>query len=144
MGDISSHSGLLVGSAFGFLSKHLSFFSLAHGGLALATSVSSTVSFLWLLFILHRRLGALSWREFWLSFLRNLVNACLMALPLFLIIQTLEWVRPERNLWMQGSVFLSLPIMGVLLYLLFTRISRNPDWQFVSSLWDQRARSTHG
>ncbi|MEK7782976.1 MAG: murein biosynthesis integral membrane protein MurJ, partial [Candidatus Binatota bacterium] len=57
------------------ISQNVGLFSLGHGGLALATSISATFNFLVLLFILSRRLGRFPLGEFFLSFLRNLFNS---------------------------------------------------------------------
>jgi len=116
------------------LSQQLSLFSLSHGGLALATSVSSTFNFLVLLLILERRLGGFYWKEFLTSFLRNLCNALLMALPLFYVVQRVDWLGSERSVLTHGFIFLTLLGGGLCLYLALSFVLRCPEWQLVREL----------
>ena len=110
------------------LSQYIGFFSLSHGGLAMATSISATFNFLVLLWILSRRLGQFPLREFFLSFSRNLFNSFLMALPLFLIVRGVNWVGAERNLLVHGMIFLLLLGLGISVYLVLSFILRSPEW----------------
>jgi len=106
MGEITSsgHSSLLARVVVA-LSQYLSLFSLSHGGLALATAISSTFNFLLLLLILYRRLDQFPLREFFVSFIRNLFNSLLMALPLFFIVRRVDWVGSEMGLITHGAIF---------------------------------------
>ena len=135
MGEVfaGSDAGFLS-AAIVVLSRHLAVFSLAHGGLALATSISSTFNFLLLLLILHFRLGGFPWKEFLVSFTRNLFNALLMAVPLFFISQSVDWVGPEKNLLMHGAIFLLLLGLGFSFYLVLAFLLRSPEWQVVTQL----------
>jgi len=129
-----SPDATLLGRMIGALSQHLAIFSLAHGGLALATSISSTFNFLALILILHRRLGGLPWGEFFSSFVRNFFNALLMALPLLWIVGQVNWIGPERNLLINGIVFLMVLGLGIFLYAFLTFLWRSPEWEIVRSL----------
>jgi putative peptidoglycan lipid II flippase len=135
MGEVfaGSDAGFLS-AAIVVLSHHLAVFSLAHGGLALATSISSTFNFLLLLLILHFRLGGFPWKEFLVSMARNLLNALLMAVPLFFISQSVDWVGPEKNLLMHGAIFLLLLGLGFSFYLVLAFLLRSPEWQVVTQL----------
>lgn len=116
------------------LSRYVGFFSLAHGGLALATSISATFNFLVLLWILHRRLAPFPLGEFFYSFCRNLFNAILMALPLFLIVRSVDWVESPKNLPTHGAIFLLLLGLGVSSYLALSFLLRSPERLFVREL----------
>ncbi len=109
------------------LSQNLGLFSLSHNGLALANSVSSTFQFIALLLILHRRLGQFPWREFLVSLLRDLFKALLMALPLFYIVQRVDWLGSEGSILTRGAIFLSLLGLGISLYLALSFLSRSPE-----------------
>lgn len=135
MGEISAGPGSsLLTHAIATLSHYLGFFSLSYAGLALASSVSVTFNFLVLLFILHRRIGGFPLAEFLVSFFRNFINAVLMALPLLFIVQQVDWLRPEKNLSTYGAIFLSLPGLGVLLYIGLSFLLRSPEWEVVRKL----------
>jgi putative peptidoglycan lipid II flippase len=64
-----------------------------HGGLALANSVATSLEMLWLLALLHRRMGGLELGELGRSLLRNGIASGLMAL--------LVWRASER--WQESS-----------------------------------------
>jgi putative peptidoglycan lipid II flippase len=113
------------------LSERLGLFSLSYAGLALATSISSTLNFLVLLLILHRRLGRFPLSEFFISFLRNLFNALLMALPLIFIVWSVDWVGSEKSLLTHGAFFLLILILGISLYLALSFLLRSSEWQAV-------------
>jgi putative peptidoglycan lipid II flippase len=116
------------------VSHYVGLFSLSHGGLALATSFSSTFNFLVLLLILHRRLSAFPLREFFSSFFRNLFNALLMALPLLFIVRRVDWIGPEKALLTHGAIFLLLLGLGISLYLGLSFLLHCPEWQLVRDL----------
>ncbi len=135
MGKITASSDpSLLGRTIAQLSQHLGFFSLAHGGLALATSISSTFNFLVLLLILRRRLGQFPLGEIFVSFFRNLFNAFLMALPLFFIVQRVDWVGPEKTLLTHGAIFLLLLGLGISLYLTLSFLLSSTEWRAVREL----------
>jgi len=116
--------------AIATLSQSLGVFSLSHGGLALANSISSTCQFLLLLRILHRRLGQFEWRGFSVSFLRNLFNSLIMAVPLFFVVQRVDWASSESSI-VQGAIFLLLLVLGLSLYIGLSFLLRSPERQLV-------------
>ena len=135
MGELNSRpDSNVLGSAIVVLSQYLSLFSLAHGGLALATSISATFNFVVLLLILCRRLGEFPVREFFVSFGRNLFNASIMALPLFVIVRQVDWVKPERTLWTHGAIFVLLLGLGLSLYLFLAFLLRSPELQVLRQI----------
>jgi len=109
------------------ISQTLGMFSLSHGGLALANSISSTCQFLVLLFVLHGRLGQFAWREFSISFLRNLFNALLMAFPLILVVRRIDWVGLEGSLLTRSALFILLMAGGLFLYVALSYLFRSPE-----------------
>lgn len=117
----------ILGQAIVFLSQKLGFLSLAHGGLALATSVSATFNFLALLFLLRRRIGILPFGEFFSSFSRSLLGSLAMALPLFLIVRQVDWVAPGRAFLIQGALLLSVVAGGAFIYVLLASLFRSPE-----------------
>jgi putative peptidoglycan lipid II flippase len=129
-GSSSSTLSLIIAE----LSARLSVVSLQHAGLALATSISSTFNFLALLFVLNRRLNGLPLREVFASFWRNLLNAALMAAPLFWVARSVDWVGPERNILYLSAIFVALLALGVVFYGLLSRVLGSPEWSFVRQL----------
>lgn len=122
------------------ISQNVGLFSLGHGGLALATSISATFNFLVLLFILSRRLGRFPLGEFFLSFSRNLFNSLLMALPLVFIVRSVDWVGTERSLLTHGVIFLLLLGLGILLYLGLSCLLRCPEWPMIREIGRKMTR----
>ncbi|MGH7828287.1 MAG: murein biosynthesis integral membrane protein MurJ [Candidatus Binatia bacterium] len=131
---VDASSSSILAAITAELSARLNVLSLRHAGLALATAVSSTFNFLALLVVLHHRLNGLPLGEVAASFARNLLNALLMALPLFWIAGNIDWVGPQRNLYQLSSVFVALVALGVMLYLVFSRLLGSPEWPFVRQL----------
>jgi len=109
------------------ISQTLGMFSLSHGGLALANSISSTCHFLVLLLILHGRLGQFAWRAYSISFLRNLFNALLMALPLILVVRRIDWVGLEGSLLTRIALFFLIMAGGLFLYVALSYLFRSPE-----------------
>jgi len=72
-------------------------------------------------------LGQFPWREFFVSFMRNLFNALLMALPLFFIVQRVDWVSSEGSLLTRGAVFLFILALGPSLFLTLSLLTRSPE-----------------
>jgi putative peptidoglycan lipid II flippase len=124
------------------LSQYLGLYSFSYSGLALATSISSTFNFLTLLFVLQRRLGQFPLRGFFLSFCRNLFNALLMAVPLFLIVRSIDWVGSELTLLTRGVIFLLLPVVGILLYFGFSFLWGSSEWHFVREVGARLRRAS--
>jgi putative peptidoglycan lipid II flippase len=115
-------------------SARIGILSLGHGGLALATSISSLCNFFILLFILHRRLEGIPLRAVARSFLRNLFSACLMALPLFWLVGQVDWTGTAIGASSKALLLASLIILGISLYLALSFLLRSPEWPIVEQL----------
>ncbi len=109
MGDVKTpvRIGVLtvalnVGLALAFMGP------LAHGGLALASSCSSTVNFLWLLWLLRKRLGFLGGRRLLASLGRTGVASGLLAAWCLVWL----WSWPESPAWMVEATRLGVTIGG--------------------------------
>ncbi len=111
-------------------SQLLGVFSLSHGGLALANSLSSTCQFLLLLWLLQHRLGEFRWRGFMASFGRALCGALLMAAPLYFIVHNIDWTGPGNKMAHIAILFL-LPVLGLSLYVGLSLMWPGPERQWV-------------
>jgi putative peptidoglycan lipid II flippase len=143
MGEVSADpasSGLT--HAIAALSSSLGFFSLSYAGLALANSISSTFNFFALLLILYYRLGQLPWTELIVSFVRNLFSAMLMAFPLLWIVGRVDWVGPERILWLNGVWLLLILVLGPLIYLGSSFLLKSPERGILRQLGAQLRQRT--
>lgn len=137
MGEVApgESSVWFIASGITRLSAQFGVFSLAHGGLALATSISSTFNFLVLLFLLHRRLEGLPLREIFISFFRNFTNAFLTVLPLLWIAQKIDWTGgTSDDLSYLVVVFVLLVGSGISLYFAVSFLLRSPEWPVVCEL----------
>jgi len=122
------------------LSQYLALFSLSHGGLALATSVSATFNFLLLLVVLRYRLGQFPWGDFFLSFLRSLLNSLLMALPLLFIARRIDWIAEKKSILTPVATFLLLLGLGLALYLVLSLLWSSPERQMICQAWHRMKR----
>jgi putative peptidoglycan lipid II flippase len=133
MGDINveANSAGFINQIVAWATARIGLIPLGHGGLALATSLSSMCNFFLLLFVLHRRLQGIPLREMAESFLRNFISASLMALALFSIVHQVDWTGSGIDAYSKVLVLGSLILFGCLFYLLLSYLLRSPEWQIV-------------
>ena len=133
MGDINveANPAGFITQTVALATARIGLIPLGHGGLALATSVSSICNFFILLLVLHRRLEGIPLREVAESFLRNFISASLMALPLFWIVGQVDWTGSGIDAYSKVLVLGSLIIFGCSFYLLLSYLLRSPEWQVV-------------
>ena len=133
MGDIhiEANSAGFITRAIATMTARIGVIPLGHGGLALATSISSLCNFFILLFILRRRLEGIPLREVAQSFLRNFISASLMALPLFWIVRQVDWTGAGINVYSKALVLGSLITLGFSFYLWLSYLLKSPEWQIV-------------
>jgi putative peptidoglycan lipid II flippase len=129
--NIDADSAGFITRMIATTSARIGILSLGHGGLALATSISSLCNFFILLFILHRRLEGIPLRAVARSFLRNLFSASLMALPLFWLVGQVDWTGTAIGASSKALLLASLVILGVSLYLALSFLLRSPEWPIV-------------
>ncbi|MPZ75549.1 MAG: murein biosynthesis integral membrane protein MurJ [Deltaproteobacteria bacterium] len=136
MGEIKveADSTSIVARMIATSTAHLGIIPLAHGGLALATSVSSMCNYFILLVILHRRLGGIPLGEVVTSLLRSLVNASLMALPLLWVVSRVDWTGDGISLTWKALVLAGLVIFGTSFYLFLSYAVKSPEWLIVRQL----------
>ena len=114
------------------LGQGIGVLSLSFAGLALANSLSATFQFAALMWLVTRRLGGFEWGEYLSSLWRNLTAAAVMAGPLLLLAQRMNW--DGGTLTGQALGFGVLVACGVVLYAMAARLLRSPDWPLVRSL----------
>jgi putative peptidoglycan lipid II flippase len=86
------------------------------GGLALATSISASVSFLALLYFLRRRIGAGTFRGIWQPVAKMVLASALMGGACLLLWWLLEWWVPASGYWWRLSEAVVVALVGVVLY----------------------------
>ncbi|MGI0014717.1 MAG: murein biosynthesis integral membrane protein MurJ, partial [Nitrososphaera sp.] len=135
MGDVAAggDSNSSIIPLIAALASQLNLLSLGHGGLALATSVSSTFNFLTLLFILHRRIG-LPLREIFVSFGRNLLNSACMGLLLVWMARRIDWIGSGRDVYLLGALLILLIFLGIAMYVSLSFFLRSPEWPLLRDL----------
>lgn len=138
MGEIavaSSDAPSLVTPIVATLTTQLGVASLAHGGLALATSIASMCNFLILLLILARRLGGIQLREIAGSLWRSIASAAVMAIPLIVLVRRVDWIDPDLPLYLKAGLLCGLVALGFFLYVGVSYALRSPEWPVVRQLW---------
>lgn len=135
MGEVSSRGDTnMLSHAVVILSQNLGLLSLSYGGLALATSISSTFNFLLLLLILDRRLGGFPWRDFLVSFSRSLLSSLLMAAPLLFIVWRVDWADSHRMLLTHWAIFLMVLGLGPAFYLFWGFLFGSQELRLLSQM----------
>jgi putative peptidoglycan lipid II flippase len=100
---------------------------LAHGGLALATSLASSLNLGLLLYALHTKLGALGWRSILNSASRTMVSAAIMG--------AVVWAAARVLIPVEGSKFSELLagligclIIGVIVFAACCYLIKSPEF----------------
>ncbi|MBI5049108.1 MAG: murein biosynthesis integral membrane protein MurJ [Deltaproteobacteria bacterium] len=110
---------------------------LKHGGLALATSLSSIVNLLLLFLILRKRLGGIGGRKILNSAVKVVVSSIPMGISVYAISLLADW--SDGGITILRLLVLSLAIsLGVLCYLLFARLFKSPEMAFLTDMLMER------
>jgi putative peptidoglycan lipid II flippase len=133
MGEINveAESAGIITQVMATASVRIGLLSLGHGGLALATTISSLCNFFILLLILRRRLEGILLREVAHSFLRNLISTLIMAIPLIWIVAKIDWTGSGLSIYSKALILACLIVLGLSLYLALSYLLRSPEWQIV-------------
>jgi putative peptidoglycan lipid II flippase len=133
MGEIvlEPDSAGIMAQAMAMASVRIGLSSLGHGGLALATTISSLCNFFILLLILHRRLKGIPLREVAYSFFRNLITTVIMALPLIWVVGNIDWTGTTLPIYSKALILAGLIVLGLILYLALSYLLRSPEWPIV-------------
>jgi putative peptidoglycan lipid II flippase len=89
---------------------------LAHGGVALATSVSAILNLGILLVALHRKMNGIDWRSIGSSLARSIVSAAMMALGISAIARFLLYM-PDPSAMRQAASLGACIASGIFIYL---------------------------
>jgi putative peptidoglycan lipid II flippase len=110
---------------------------LAHGGLALATSLASSLNLGLLLYALHVKLGSLEWKGILNSASRTMVSAAIMGAVVWVAARVLISVEgiafSGRLAGLAACLIIGLIVFGVCCYLI-----KSPE--FISGVVEARAR----
>ncbi len=133
MGEIQleGDSGGILTRMIASASVSIGLVSLGHGGLALATTISSLCNFFILLLILHRRLEGIPLGEVAHSFLRNLISTLLMAIPIFWLAGKVDWTGSGLPMYWKALILAGLIIIGISFYLVLSYLLRSTEWQIL-------------
>jgi putative peptidoglycan lipid II flippase len=133
MGEINleSDSAGMMTRMIASASVRIGLVPLGHGGLALATTISSLCNFFVLLLILHRRLEGIPLREVAQSFLRNFISTLLMALPLLWIVGQVDWTGTGIATYLKALILACLISLGLSLYLALSYLLKSTEWPIV-------------
>lgn len=106
---------------------------LGHGGLALATSLSSMLNLALLLIALKKKLGALGWKNMFLSSCKSLINALIMgAVVMGLVILAIP-DGPVSFIRLLSGLVASIGA-GMIVYGFFSYITKSPELTMIMDL----------
>ncbi len=95
---------------------------LAHGGIALALSVSSSVQFCLLLFLLKKKVRLTSLNSVLFSFLKSTLASVIMGLGVFYLHSVWLTIDPSEGPWHMVPELLVLVVTGIGIYVGMARI----------------------
>jgi putative peptidoglycan lipid II flippase len=106
---------------------------MKHGGLALATSIASTINLVMLLYMLRKKLGALGWRNILFSTGRSVILSTIMGLVVWgTAIHVIPWGQGS-----QACLFLGLLICicaGLASYAGLSILFKNDELEYVLAI----------
>lgn len=102
---------------------------LLHGGLALATTLSSIFNFVFLFFILRKRLGGIDIRGIIYSFIRVCIASIFMGAVVYFF--SLWFWNMEDGIIEKSLVLFFIVVSGVIVFLLGAFICRSPEIHFL-------------
>jgi len=106
---------------------------LAHGGLALATSLSAMVNFLTLLHLLNRKLGKIELAHFFSSLIRNVVS-CFPIVIICGLISRLEIWNAQDN-WLEKTALIGISLLfSTAAYLLIHQLMKSEEFYFLKDI----------
>ncbi|MBE9536658.1 MAG: murein biosynthesis integral membrane protein MurJ [Proteobacteria bacterium] len=112
---------------------------LQHGGLALATSLSSLLNFVLLLLIIRKRVGAIVDRSLVLSFMRSLIASVIVAVIAGFICSMGNW--EVDGMTIDKVAVLSAAIgAGMLSYFLFSFLFRSEEMTYILNVIKTKVR----
>jgi putative peptidoglycan lipid II flippase len=100
---------------------------LSHGGLALATSLASTLNLGLLVYALRRKLGSLGWRHIAQSACKTLGNAAIMGAVVWTVAQVL--IETERGGFTGQLAALAVcVVIGLVVFGVCSYLTRSPEF----------------
>ncbi len=109
---------------------------LKHGGLALATSLSSLFNALLLIYFLKKRLGKIGGRKILTSTLKLAFSATVMGLAIYFCDQA--WFDPLASLGERALVLTGCIFFGVFIFTLLSYLMKNEELIFLVDLCKKR------
>jgi len=105
---------------------------LKHGGIALATSLSSIFNAVALVFILRKRLGRMGGRSIVSSLVQLTVAVTLMAAGVYFV--NAWWFDPQASLIQRIGILLGEIGLGVVIYTCASWLMKNKELKFIGQL----------
>jgi putative peptidoglycan lipid II flippase len=105
---------------------------LKHGGIALATSLSSIFNAGTLVFLLKKRLGRMGGRSIMRSLVQLAVAVSLMAAGVYFA--NIWWFDPQDSLIQRIGILLGVILLGVIIYICVSWVMKNEELKFIGRL----------
>jgi putative peptidoglycan lipid II flippase len=115
---------------------------LKHGGIALATSLSSIFNAGALVYILRKRLGRMGGRSIVNSLVQLAVAVALMAVGVYLA--NAWWFDPQASLIQRVGILLGEIVFGVVIYTCASWLMKNKELKFIGQLIREKRDLTPG
>ncbi len=112
---------------------------LGHKGLALATSISGGVNFLFLMFLLKRRLGRIDGKRIAVSTAKICVSAALMAIVCYYMVRDPLFMTNNRLLWRVTRVGLTI-VTGAAIFFASAFILRCKEIHFLKDMLSEKLK----
>lgn len=105
---------------------------LLHGGLALATSISSLLNVVLLIFMLRKKLGGLQGKKIIISIIKLSLASVIMGSVLYWVDRS--FYHPELNILLKAGVLFGNILLGISLYLTLSFFLKTEEVKFLMNL----------
>lgn len=105
---------------------------LLHSGLALATSLSSLLNVLLLVFALRKRIGGLNGRKMLISAVKLTMASIIMGLALYWV--NTGFYEMEANVFLKVMVLFGNIVFGIIIYLVLSFFLKTEEVKFLMDL----------
>jgi putative peptidoglycan lipid II flippase len=139
MGEVTtSVDARMLACVFASLSTALAVVDWGSAGLAFATSLSAVASLLVQAGILSRRLKMFPWTAWVSSLAWSVIASVAMAVPLWWIVQQVDWVNPGTPFMVRVNVLMLAILIGIGSYLAVAWRGGKEEFRWVTAMLPQR------
>ena len=127
----------LISIAVNIILATLLMFPMGYAGIALATSISSSVNLCLLLMDISKKLGGINWERIKGSVLKTISGSILMGTAVYGLSQL--WIKDNPSMGLTGVGVFACIISGIFFYGAFSILIKHPEFQNILGMIKHKA-----